>query len=47
MNFKILADAKSIIQTMPVITNVATSTIMVDCCNCDQLGQLTFSNNSL
>ena len=40
-------DAKSMIQTIVVISNVATSTITVDCCNSLQVGQLTFSSNSL
>ena len=35
------------IHTSTVISNVATSTITVDCCNSDHDGQLTFSNNSL
>lgn len=38
---------KSITPTMAVMTSVATSTIIVDCCNCGQVGQVTFSSNSL
>jgi glycolate oxidase len=33
--------------TLAVITKVATNTIMVDCCNCCQVGQVTFSRSSL
>jgi hypothetical protein len=35
------------IHTITVISNVATSTITVDCCNSLQVGQVTFSSNSL
>lgn len=40
-------DTKSMIQTTTVMISVATSTITVDCCNIGQLGQVTFSSNSL
>jgi hypothetical protein len=40
-------EAKSMIQTIVVISTVATSTITVDCCNWSQEGQVTFSSNSL
>jgi hypothetical protein len=40
-------EAKSMIHTITVISNVATSTITVDCCNWGQEGQVTFSSNSL
>ena len=33
--------------TNDVITSVAISTITVDCCNSDHVGQLTFSSSSL
>jgi hypothetical protein len=33
--------------TSNVISSVATSTITVDCCNSDHVGQLTFSSSSL
>ena len=47
MPFKTVPAAKSISDTIAVITNVATSTIIVDCCSCAHVGQLTFSVNSL
>ncbi len=40
-------DARSMIHTITVISTVAISTITVDCCNCVQEGQVTFSSNSL
>ncbi len=39
--------ARSITKTTAVIKTVATSTIIVDCCNSTQVGQVTFSINSL
>jgi len=39
--------AKSIMYTIAIISKVADNTITVDCCNWAQLGQVTFSINSL
>ena len=39
--------AKSITATKAVINKVAANTIMVDCCSCCQVGQVTFSVSSL
>jgi len=47
MNFKIVLETMSMNPTTNVITNVATNTITVDCCNCVQFGQVTFSISSL
>lgn len=47
MNFNPEAEIKSISATTAVINKVAAKTIMVDCCNCVQFGQLTFSVSSL
>lgn len=47
MKFNPPAAIKSMIQTTAVITNVAANTIMVDCCNWVQVGQVTFSRSSL
>ena len=47
MKFNPPAAMKSITQTIAVMTNVAPKTIIVDCCNCVQVGQVTFSVNSL
>ncbi len=46
MAFNKFCDAKSITQTKAVMINVAINTIMVDCCNCNHVGQVTFSVNS-
>ena len=47
MNFRAPLVAKSITQINPDITRVATITIIVDCCNCVHVGQVTFSVSSL
>ena len=46
-NFNTLLIPASISPTIAVIKSVATKTIMVDCCNCSQLGHVTFSPISL
>ena len=38
---------RSIEKTNNIISKVAVSTINVDCCNCVQVGQVTFSTSSL
>lgn len=47
MSFNTVLDARSIRPTTMVISKVATKTITVDCCNCVQVGQVTFSTSSL
>jgi hypothetical protein len=47
MKFNNALDKISITYTIAVINTVATSTMTVDCCNCVQLGQVTFSISSL
>jgi len=47
MNFKMLFPKTSITYTSTVIISVATSTMTVDCCKSDQVGQVTFSTSSL
>ena len=46
MAFNKFCEAKSITHTKAVMISVATNTITVDCCNCNQVGQVTFSVNS-
>lgn len=46
MNFNTQLLAKSINHTIAVINTVATKTIAVDCCNSDQVGQVTLLTNS-
>jgi len=47
MSFSTLFEAKSMTQTIPVISRVAPSTIMVDWVRLSKLGQVTLCSNSL
>jgi hypothetical protein len=47
MKFNIPWEKTSMTYTSAVISNVATNTMTVDCCNSDQVGQVTFSAISL